>query len=157
MLSFPKGGGRGALKEKQTNIDSPQSRLGLKRDEESLSPRSYPGGRAAAVGGSSLAFERQPRQGSPAPLARRFGQPVPDAPLPFGPDACLARDKPARWLALPGTQPPPPPRHHGHAHLRQKKKKPTEVKQKRWVVARSPLNSGGGRQRALISYRETCV
>lgn len=50
MLSFPKGGGRGALKEKQTNIDSPQSQLGLKWDEESPSLHSYPGQATTAEG-----------------------------------------------------------------------------------------------------------
>lgn len=58
MLSFPKGGGRGALKEKQTNIDSPQSQLGLKWDEESPSLHSYPG-RAITAEGSCLVFEQQ--------------------------------------------------------------------------------------------------
>lgn len=58
MLSFPKGGGRGALKEKQTNIDSPQSELGLKGDEKSPSLHSYPG-RAATAEGSCLVFEQQ--------------------------------------------------------------------------------------------------
>lgn len=88
MLSFPKGGGRGALKEKQTNIDSPQSQLGLKWDEESPSLHSYPG-RAITAEGSCLVFEQQ--NDKTVLLCWEDLWHGCHTPLPFGPGACPAR------------------------------------------------------------------
>lgn len=88
MLSFPKGGGRGALKEKQTNIDSPQSQLGLKWDEESPSLRSYPGW-ATTAEGSCLVFEQQ--HNKVLLLCWEDLCHWCHTPLPFGPGACPAR------------------------------------------------------------------
>lgn len=88
MLSFPKGGGRGALKEKQTNIDSPRSQLGLKWDEESPSLHSYPGW-AATAEGSCLVFKQQ--HDKIVLLCWEDLWHWCYMPLPFGPGACPAR------------------------------------------------------------------
>lgn len=98
MLSFPKGGGRGALKEKQTNIDSPQSQLELKWDEKSPSLNSYPG-QAATAEGSCLDFEHQHNK---VLLVCWEGRPLTGATHPCLWPWCLSRQaQPARGSPCP--------------------------------------------------------
>lgn len=143
MLSFPKGGGRGALKEKQTNIDSPQSQLGLKWDEESPSLQSYPG-RAATAEGSCSVFEQQQHKVLLLCWEDLWHQC--QRALPFGPSACPARHsqhgaRPALHTAA-SMLPPHMSANNQRAETRAAGGRTVSFEPRWWMAARSYLIPG---------------
>ena len=136
---------RGSEGETNTHWLTPAS-TGVKAGWEIPFPSLIPGLRRRCPGfelGSRTAAQR----GLPTLLVKAFDNGC-QTPLPLHPDACRARHSRHRGLPCPARR---------CLRVHACSQETTEPKQKPWVVPRSPLNSGGGWQRTLISHRETCV